>query len=68
MILMPRGGARKGSGRKALYGAPLDDCYQLRYLPEERKLWDQAAAREGKPLAAWIRDTLNDKAKQIKQV
>lgn len=63
MILMPRGGARKGAGRKPLFGSPLEDTYQLRYLPAERKLWEQAAAREGKPLSAWMRDALNAKAK-----
>lgn len=60
---MPRGGFRPGSGRKAAHGVPLEDVYQLRYLPSERKHWDKAADKAGKPLAEWIRDTLNAAAR-----
>lgn len=63
MRRMPRGGFRKGAGRKASHGVPLEDFYQLRYLPDERKLWDKAAEKAGKPLAEWMRDTLNAAAR-----
>lgn len=57
------GGKRPGAGRHALGPKPMGDQYPLRCTHAERECWLKAAEREGKTLSAWMRDTLNAKAK-----
>lgn len=59
MNKMPKGGRRKGAGRKQEF----DGVYQLRYKDDERKAWERAAENREILLAVWIRDTLNQAAK-----
>jgi len=57
MRIMPRGGPRKGAGRKKEF----DGAYLLKYRKDQRRRWERKATGEEKDLSQWMRDTL-DKA------
>lgn len=42
-----------------------DDQTEIRHRKETKTLWRAAAAKDGKKLSVWIRDTLIDKALEI---
>lgn len=42
----------------------LDSVYKIRYEESQRRRWDAAAVLHGKPLAEWIRDSLDRAATQ----
>jgi hypothetical protein len=61
MITMPRGGARKGAGRKAKYDAgPMGEIVSFRATREQVKKWTLAASSQD--LHDWIREALDARA------
>ena len=56
---MPKGGARAGAGRKAIYGQPMKKVQVL--IPEDlHQKSSERARREGKSLSEVIREILSN--------
>lgn len=50
---------RRRRGRPAAAGVPRDQTYELRVTSEERARYEAAAAAQGMPLSAWMRQALS---------
>lgn len=55
------------AGRPPLAGKPKEERLEIRFTDDEKREVDAAAARSGKPLATWARDSLLELARAAKK-
>lgn len=56
--------AEKGNSHARLNDKSLDSYLHVLCLSSDKKKWERAARKEDFKLAAWVRRTLNEKAKK----